>query len=128
MEIGQIGIISVVAILNGLVLLGLSIAIQRTFGIYNPSDVKNDTYECGMKSEMESQVHFDIKYYLFAILFIIFDVEFVFLMPWANLFNFMEAGTRGFIILEAFAFVAILLFGLFYAWKKGAIDWNQEPA
>ncbi len=128
MEIGQIGIISVVAILNGLVLLGLSIAIQRIFGIYNPGAVKNDTYECGMKSEMESQVQFDIKYYLFAILFIIFDVEFVFLMPWANLFNFMEPGTRGFIIMEAFAFVAILLVGLFYAYKKGAIDWNQEPA
>jgi NADH:ubiquinone oxidoreductase subunit 3 (subunit A) len=126
METGQIGIISVVAILNGLFLLGLSIAIQRICGIYSPGAVKNDTYECGMKSEMDSQVQFDIKYYLFAIMFIIFDVEFVFLMPWASLFTFMEAGTRGFIIFEAFMFVAILLIGLLYAWKKGALDWNQE--
>jgi len=126
MEIGQIGIISVVAILNGLFLLGLSLAIQKICGIYNPGPVKNDTYECGMKSEMDSQVQFDIKYYLFAIMFVVFDVEFVFLMPWVSLFTFTEAGTRSFMIFEAFMFVAILLIGLLYAWKKGALDWNQE--
>lgn len=126
MEIGQIGIISVVAILNGLFLLGLSLTIQKICGIYNPGPVKNDTYECGMKSEMDSQVQFDIKYYLFAIMFVVFDVEFVFLMPWVSLFTFTEAGTRSFMIFEAFMFVAILLIGLLYAWKKGALDWNQE--
>jgi NADH-quinone oxidoreductase subunit A len=128
LEVGQIGLIFIVALANGLVLLGLSALIQRTFGIYAPNKVKNETYECGMKSEMDSQVQFDIKYYLFAIMFIIFDVEFVFLMPWANLYNFMQHGTRGFIIIEAFTFVMILMLGLFYAYKKGALNWNQEPA
>ena len=72
MELGQIGLISALALVNGLVLLGLSAGIQRFFGIYNPGGVKNESYECGMKSEMNAQVQFDIKYYLFAIIFIVF--------------------------------------------------------
>ena len=125
MEIGQIGAITVVALVNGLILLGLSALIQRFFGIFSPGGLKNEPYECGMKPEMEAQVQFDIKYYLFAILFIIFDVEFVFLMPWANLFNVAESN-RGFIIFEAFVFVLILFAGLIYAWNKGALNWNQD--
>ncbi len=126
MMIGQIGLITALALVNGLVLLGLSTLLQRIFGIYSPNPVKADTYECGMKSEMEALVQFDIKYYLFAIIFIVFDVEFVFLMPWASLFTQMTAGSRGFIITEAFIFVAILLLGLYYATKKGALNWNQD--
>lgn len=126
MEIAQIGLIAALAMVNGLVLLGLSAVIQRFFGIYCPGGVKSESYECGMKSEMNAQVQFDIKYYLFAIIFIVFDVEFVFLMPWANLFNFTLAGDRMFIIIEAFIFVAILMVGLIYAWTKGALNWNQD--
>lgn len=126
MEIGQIGLIASLALVNGLILLGLSAGIQRFFGIYAPGGVKNESYECGMKSEMNANVQFDIKYYLFAILFIVFDVEFVFLMPWATLFNFTTVGNRMFIIIEAFIFVLILMFGLVYAWKKGALNWNQD--
>lgn len=125
MEIGQIGLISLVALVNGLILLGLSAVIQRVFGIFNPGGKKTEVYECGMASEMGAQVQFDIKYYLFAIIFIVFDVEFVFLMPWANLFN-VATGNRSFIIIEAFIFVAILILGLVYAWKKGALNWNQD--
>ena len=125
MEIGQIGLITCVALVNGLILLGLSAVIQNFFGIFNPGGKKTEVYECGMESEMEAQVQFDIKYYLFAIIFIVFDVEFVFLMPWANLFNTAQSN-RTFIIIEAFIFVAILILGLIYAWKKGALDWNQD--
>lgn len=127
MEIGQIGLISLVALFNGLVLLGLSAVIQNFFGIFDPGGKKTEVYECGMESEMGAQVQFDIKYYLFAIIFIIFDVEFVFLMPWANLFN-LSQGSRTFLIIEAFIFVGILTLGLIYAWKKGALDWNQDSA
>jgi NADH:ubiquinone oxidoreductase subunit 3 (subunit A) len=126
MIIGQIGLIAALALVNGLILLGLSALLQRIFGIYSPGGLKNEVYECGMKSEMDSHVQFDIKYYLFAIMFIVFDVEFVFLMPWASLFNLAQVGTRSFIIVEAFIFVAVLLLGLFYAWKKGALNWHQE--
>ncbi len=125
MEIGQIGLISALALANGLVLLALSAGIQRVFGIFDPGGVKNESYECGMKPEMGAQVQFDIKYYLFAIIFIVFDVEFVFLMPWANLFNATQ-GNRTFIIIEAFIFVGILMLGLVYAFKKGALNWNQD--
>lgn len=126
MELGQIGLISALALANGLVLLLLSTVIQRFFGIYNPGGVKTEVYECGMKSEMGAQVQFDVKYYLFAIIFIVFDVEFVFLMPWAHLFNLSKPGSRGFIIIEAFIFVGILFLGLIYAWRKGALEWDQE--
>lgn len=124
MEIGQIGFISLVALFNGLILLGLSVVIQKFFGISDPGGKKTEVYECGMESEMSAQVQFDIKYYLFAIIFIIFDVEFVFLMPWASLFN-LSQGNRTFIIVEAFIFVGILILGLAYAWKKGALDWDS---
>ncbi len=126
MAAGQIGLIVALALVNGVILLALSLFLQKVFGISNPGGVKNEVYECGMPIEMESRVQFDIKYYLFAILFIIFDVEFVFLMPWANLYNTLEAGTRGFIIAETFVFVGILFVGLAYAWRKGALNWNQE--
>ncbi len=126
MELGQIGLITSLALVNGLVLLILSLTIQKIFGISTKGKVKHESYECGMKPEMDAKVQFDIKYYLFAIMFIVFDVEFVFLMPWANLFNASEVGNRGFIIIEAFLFVAILLMGLIYAWKKGALNWNQD--
>jgi NAD(P)H-quinone oxidoreductase subunit 3 len=126
MELGQIGLITSLALVNGLVLLGLSLAIQKIFGISTTGKVKHESYECGMKPEMDAKVQFDIKYYLFAIMFIVFDVEFVFLMPWANLFNASEVGNRGFIIIEAFMFVSILMMGLVYAWKKGALNWNQD--
>lgn len=126
MVVGQIGLIAALALVNGLILLGLSAGIQKVFGIASPGIVKHESYECGMKPEMEASVQFDIKYYLFAILFIVFDVEFVFLMPWAGLFNASPVGNRGFIIIEAFVFVAILMLGLVYAWKKGALNWYQE--
>jgi NADH:ubiquinone oxidoreductase subunit 3 (subunit A) len=126
MEVGQIGLISGLALLNGLILLGLSKFLQWFFGIASPAGVKTEVYECGMKSEMGAQVQFDIKYYLFAIMFIILDVEFVFLMPWANLFNMTAPGARTFIMIEAFIFVAILGLGIIYAWNKGALNWDQD--
>jgi NADH:ubiquinone oxidoreductase subunit 3 (subunit A) len=126
MQMSQIAFITALALVNGLILLGLSAIIQKFFGIAKPGLVKNDSYECGMRPEGQAQVQFDIKYYLFAIIFIVFDVEFVFLMPWATYFNSSTAGQRGFMIFEAFAFVAILFLGLFYAWNKGALNWNQD--
>ena len=126
MQIGQIGLITAVALVNGIALLFLSLGLQKVFGMATKNTVKHESYECGMKPEMDAKVQFDIKYYLFAILFIVFDVEFVFLMPWANVFNSAQSGSRGFIITEAFIFVGILVLGLVYAWKKGALNWNQD--
>ena len=81
---------------------------------------KASIYECGMVPFPGGWFHIHVRYYIFAILFMIFDVETVFLYPWAVMF--VDLGMFGF--LEMMLFIAILLFGLGYAWKKGALQWK----
>ncbi len=85
----------------------------------NESVVKNSTYECGLMPIGDAKVRFDIKYFNYAILFLIFDVETIFLYPFAVTMNSLGL----FAIIEAFIFVAILLFGLFFAIKKKMLRW-----
>lgn len=118
----QIGIFTVVGFVLGITLLLLSTIIQRFFGIYNPTKVKIESYECGMKVFHDSNIQFDVKYYLFALLFIVFDVEFVFLVPWAVIFDI--ATNKIYLIVEAFIFVFILVLGLVYAWRKGVLEFD----
>ena len=118
----QIGIFTVVGFVLGLTLLILSAVIQRIFGIYSPTHVKTESYECGMKVFHDTKIQYDIKYYLYALIFIVFDVEFVFLVPWAVIFDI--ATNRMFLIIEAFIFVFILALGLYYAWTKGVLDFD----
>ena len=118
-QLFQIAIFTVVGFVLGATLLLLSTIIQRIFGIYNPTKVKTESYECGMKVVHDTNIQFDVKYYLFALMFIVFDVEFVFLVPWAVIFNIV--GNKTFLIIEAFIFVFILALGLFYAWRKGVL-------
>ena len=118
----QIGIFTVVGFLLGLTLLVLSAVIQRIFGIYSPTQVKTEPYECGMKVFHDTKIQYDIKYYLYALIFIIFDVEFVFLVPWAVIFDI--TANRMFLIIEAFIFVFMLALGLYYAWTKGVLDFD----
>ena len=118
----QIGIFTVVGIVLGLTLLLLSATIQRIFGIYSPTKVKTESYECGMKPFHDTKIQYDIKYYLYALIFIVFDVEFVFLVPWAVIFDI--TADKLFLILEAFIFVFILMLGLYYAWTKGVLEFD----
>ena len=85
-----------------------------------PSEEKSCPYECGMApiGQFWSQMH--LRYYLFAILFLIFDVETVFLYPWAVIF----LKSAAVVFYEMLLFIAILLFGLLYAWKKGVLQWK----
>lgn len=85
-----------------------------------PSEGKKSTYECGMTPIGDGQINFSIKYYMFAILFIIFEIEAVFLFPWAVVFKKLGL----FALIEAFIFIAILLLGLAYAWKKDLLEWK----
>ena len=85
-----------------------------------PNKVKNETYECGMKLFGDSRIQFDIKYYMYALLFIIFDIEAVFLFPWAVAYNKLGL----FALVEALIFILILVVGLVYAWKKDALKWQ----
>ncbi len=84
-----------------------------------PNPVKEDTYECGVTTEGPTWVQFNIRYYIFALLFVIFDVEAVFLFPWAT--SFQRVAVAGFV--EVLTFVVVLLLGLVYAWRKGALEW-----
>jgi NAD(P)H-quinone oxidoreductase subunit 3 len=81
---------------------------------------RRTTYESGMEPLGAAWIQFNIRYYMFALVFVIFDVETVFLYPWAVAFN--QLGLLAFI--EALVFIGILLIGLVYAWRKGALEWS----
>jgi NADH-quinone oxidoreductase subunit A len=100
--------------------------LQLMFGYHRPSKTKIQPYECGMKPLQEAHVQFDIRYYLYALLFILFDIEIVFIIPWAlatdqvgKALNFKMFGP-----IEMTIFLFILVVGLAYAWKKGALEWE----
>ncbi len=82
--------------------------------------VRRTTYESGMEPIGAAWIQFNIRYYMFALVFVIFDVETVFLYPWAVAFN--QLGILAFV--EALIFIAILVVGLVYAWRKGALEWS----
>ncbi|MCS7276426.1 MAG: NADH-quinone oxidoreductase subunit A [Dehalococcoidia bacterium] len=84
-----------------------------------PNPVKEDTYECGIPTEGPAWVQFNFRYYVFALLFVIFDVEAVFLFPWAT--SLERVAVAGFI--EVLTFVLVLFIGLIYAWRKRALEW-----
>jgi NADH:ubiquinone oxidoreductase subunit 3 (subunit A) len=83
-------------------------------------EVLEDTYECGVETFGSAWIRFNVSFYLYALLFVIFDIETVFLYPWAV--SFRQLGLGGFA--EMIVFIAILLVGLAYAWKKGALKWD----
>jgi NADH-quinone oxidoreductase subunit A len=89
-------------------------------GPNRPDAEKNSPYECGFEAFEDARMKFDVRYYLVAILFILFDLEIAFLFPWAVALK--EIGTTGF--LAMMVFLAILVVGFIYEWKKGALDWE----
>ncbi len=98
----------------------LFLGASALFGPRRPSAVKEQAFECGNPSSGPAWGRFSVKFYLTAILFIVFDVEVVFLYPWALLFR--RLSIFGFI--EMMLFVAILTLGLVYVWRKGALEWD----
>ncbi|MCX4188506.1 NADH-quinone oxidoreductase subunit A [Methylophaga sp. OBS4] len=89
-------------------------------GPRHPDDEKRSAYECGFAPFEDAHMKFDVRYYLVAILFIIFDLEIAFLFPWAVVLD--EIGVFG--LLSMFLFLAILVVGFIYEWKKGALEWE----
>lgn len=89
-------------------------------GPYKPDVVKVSAYECGFEPFSDSRIKFDVRYYLIAILFIIFDLEIAFLFPWA--ISLGDLGNFGF--WSMMIFLAILTIGFVYEWKKGALEWE----
>ena len=106
-------------ILMGIVLVYLPLLIQKLVAPNNPNPDKLATYECGEESEGSAWVQFNIRFYVIALIFLIFDVEVVFLFPWAMVFK--DMGMLAFV--EMGIFLLILIVGLAYVWKKGDLDW-----
>lgn len=89
-------------------------------GPRRPDDAKRSPYECGFEPFEDAHMKFDVRYYLVAILFIIFDLEIAFLFPWAVVLD--SIGVFG--LLAMFLFLGILVVGFIYEWKKGALEWE----
>ncbi len=98
----------------------LPIVVAHFVAPKKPSPSKNATYECGLEATGESWIQFRIQYYLYALIFVIFDVETVFIYPWAVAFK--QLGMFAFV--EMVIFIAILAVGLVYAWKKKILEWE----
>jgi len=127
----------------GMILLAW--VLQLALGYHRPNSLKNQPYECGMRPMQEALVQFDIRYYLYALLFILFDIEVIFIIPWLMavddlprllvgpqvLDNLVAANNVTELLklkmvgpIELLMFIFILAIGLVYAWKKGALEWE----
>ena len=112
-------------LIHVLVAAGLAIGmvlLSTLIGQHKKNKVKMSPYECGMEPQGDVRSRFSVKFYLVAMLFILFDVEAVFLYPWAVL---LKSDLKMFGFWEMMVFIAVILAGLFYIWKKGVIDWNK---
>ncbi|MCL5073072.1 MAG: NADH-quinone oxidoreductase subunit A [Actinobacteria bacterium] len=110
-----VGLFFVVSVL----FVPLVVFVTKFLAPYHPTAEKLMTYECGVPARGGIFAHYYVRYYIFALLFVIFDIEAVFLFPWAV--NFRSLGIAG--LVEVFIFIVILILGLAYAWKKGILKW-----
>jgi len=102
----------------GPVILGSG--VSRLLGVHRPNSEKLSPYECGFEAFEDARMKFDVRYYLIAILFILFDLEIAFLFPWAIVLQ--EIGVFG--LVAMLLFLAILVVGFVYEWMKGALEWE----
>lgn len=106
--------------LAAIVLAVAPLVLARFVAPKKPGLTKTSPYECGIESTGDSWVQFRVQYYIYALLFVIFDVEVIFIYPWAVVWQ--SLGAVAFV--EMTAFLAILAVGLIYAWKKGVLEWE----
>ncbi len=107
------------------ILVGLAVGVAplvlgKLLSPNKPDDAKNSPYECGFEAFEDARMKFDVRYYLVAILFILFDLEIAFLFPWAVVLQ--EIGLAGFIAM--LVFLGVLVIGFIYEWMKGALEWD----
>jgi NADH-quinone oxidoreductase subunit A len=115
-EFAPIGALLILATVVAVLIL----MISRIFGPHRPTTRKNAPYESGMKPIGPAVRRFPVRFYLISVLFILFDIEVVFFLPWAVVFRRMGV----FALFEMVVFIGILLIGYVYAWKKGALEWE----
>ena len=97
----------------------VTLLISRLVHAEKPNAVKLEPYECGIEPETDARDRYSVRYYLVAMLFVIFDVETVFMFPWAVIFDKLLV----FGLIEMIIFIFILVVGYYYAWQKGALEW-----
>jgi NADH-quinone oxidoreductase subunit A len=102
------------------VIVGIMCGASMVLGVHHPNPVKQQVFECGNPPTGPARGRFSVRFYLVAILFIVFDVEVVFLYPWAIVFR--RLGVPG--LVEMGVFIGVLAAGLAYVWKKGALTWD----
>lgn len=110
----------VVVILTAIALVAVALGIANAISPRSFNPQKGEAYECGIPTRGKSWMQFKVGYYLFAILFLMFDVETVFLFPWAVVIQ--DLGVYG--LISILFFLVILVLGLAYAWRKGALEWK----
>jgi NADH-quinone oxidoreductase subunit A len=115
-EFTFVGILLVAAMLLPAAGLGLSWLIRPK----KPNPIKKSTYECGIETIGDTWVQFKAQYYIYALVFVVFDIEAIFLLPWAVAYDKLEL----YALVEAVVFIVILALALVYAWRKGALRWT----
>ena len=119
---GWISVLIMVALGAGFALV--SVVLSSVLGPSKPSPEKSAPYECGMPAVGDARERQSVKFYLVAMIFLLFDIEVAFLYPWALALR--QLGWNGF--LQVVLFMALLLTGYIYVWRKGALDWGNEKA
>ena len=103
-----------------------NLILAHLFGRHHNTRAKLMPYECGMDPVGSAHQRFSVRFYLVAMLFILFDIEAVFLLPWAVVFKSLSVQlSRPFVYAEMMIFLAVLLIGYIYVWKKGVFEWNR---
>ena len=110
----------IVGAVLGIAMIGTGGVVGFLLGVQRPDSEKLSPYECGFEAFEDARMKFDVRYYLVAILFILFDLEIAFLFPWAV--TIKEIGAPGFWAMMIF--LAVLVVGFIYEWRKGALDWE----
>jgi NADH-quinone oxidoreductase subunit A len=120
-DFGYIGIFLIAALGLAATMILIPVTLRLLHIVpRKPNPTKYTTYECGMETIGESRIQFNFRYYFFALLFVIFDVQVVFLYPWAVEFNQLKL----FGLVVMLVFILIMMVGFVYAWKKGVLKWN----
>jgi NADH-quinone oxidoreductase subunit A len=117
MGYGTLLVFLVVAVLFGIV----GMAVNRLLMPHKPNRIKNATYECGNEPEGEAQIRYNVRFYIFALLYVVFAVEAAFLFPWAVVYRQLQGILP---VVEVLVFLFILVLALVFAWRKGALKWD----
>ncbi|MCC5946655.1 MAG: NADH-quinone oxidoreductase subunit A [Bernardetiaceae bacterium] len=128
-EISEFGIV-LLFLIGGLMLTLIGMGLGSFLRPHRPNEEKNTSYECGEDPVGGAWQPFDVRFYVMALLFVLFEVELFFLFPWAMILTYEGAVAEWslFMLIEGFIFVGILLVGLVYAWRKGLLDWIRPEA